>query len=296
MTSTVWSRRSFGGGSVSVSETGERMVNQRPVTLLTDFGYSDEYTGTCKIVIARVDPDIRVIDLTHGIPPGDIRRGALALAAAVRFSPPAVHLAVVDPGVGGPRRALTLICGDHLLVGPDNGLLMPAAGVLGGIDAAFDISQTPVRVGDSDTFHGRDIFSPVAAELARGAAPGELGEAVGFRDLEPLPIPEPTIAPAQIDSHVLYLDQYGNVILNLHAEVLDGTVFTQDASVTLETSLGKTEVPIGRTFADVPAGEPVIFTDSTGFLAVAVNRGSAASRFGLGPDNSVRFTPVASAG
>lgn len=266
----------------------------RPVTFLTDFGYSDEYPGVCRLVIAGVDPGIRVIDLTHGIPPGEVRRGALALASAVRFSPPAVHLAVVDPGVGGQRRALALICGDHLLVGPDNGLLMPAADVLGGIDAAFDISETPVRVGDSDTFHGRDIFAPVAAELARGAAAGELGEAVGFRDLEPLVIPEPTIAPGQIDSHVLYLDQYGNVILNLHAEVLDGTFFTEDASVMLETSLQKTEVPVGRTFADVGAGDPVIFTDSTGFLAVAVNRGSAASRFGLGPDNSLRFTPVAS--
>ena len=266
----------------------------RPVTFLTDFGYSDEYPGVCRLVIAGVDPGIRVIDITHGIPPGDVRRGALALAAAVRFSPPAVHLAVVDPGVGGRRRALALICGDHLLVGPDNGLLMPAAEVLGGIDAAFDISETPVRAGDSDTFHGRDVFSPVAAELARGAAAGELGEAVGFRNLEPLVLTEPTISPDQVDAHVLYLDQYGNVILNLHAEVLDGTFFTEDVSVMLETSIQETEVPVRRTFADVAAGDPVIFTDSTGFLAVAVNRGSAASRFGLGPDNSVRFTPVPS--
>ncbi len=265
-----------------------------PVTFLTDFGYSDEYPGVCRLVIAAVDPGIRVIDLTHGIPPGDIRRGALALAAAVRFSPPAVHLAVVDPGVGGRRRALALICGDHFLVGPDNGLLMPAASVLGGIDAAFDISGTPVRAGESDTFHGRDIFSPVAAELARGAAPGELGEAIGFRELELLEVPEPTITTGRIDAQVLYLDQYGNVILNLHSEVLDGTFFTEEVPIQLETSLQKMIVPVGRTFADVAAGEPVLFTDSTGFLALAVNRGSAGSRFGLGPDNSVRFTPVAS--
>ncbi len=266
----------------------------RPVTFLTDFGYSDEYPGVCRLVIARVDPSVRVIDVTHGIPPGDVRRGALALAASVRFSAPAVHLAVVDPGVGSNRRAVVLACGEHHLVGPDNGLLMPAAAVLGGIDAAFDVSATPVRAGESDTFHGRDIFSPVAAELARGTAPGEIGEAIGFRELVPLELPEPTVTAGQVDAHVLYLDQYGNVILNLHAEVLDGTFFTEGEAVWLETSLQRMVTPLGRTFADVVAGEPVLFTDSTGYLALAVNRGSAASRFGLGPDNSVRFTPVAS--
>jgi S-adenosylmethionine hydrolase len=269
-------------------------MTYRPVTFTTDFGYSDEYPGVCRLVIARVDPEIRVADITHGIPPGDIRRGALALASAVRFSPPAVHLAVVDPGVGGTRRAVVMSCGDHHLVGPDNGLLGPAAAVLGGVEAAFDISSTPVRAGESDTFHGRDIFSPVAAELARGAAPGEIGEAIGFRELVQLELPEPTITPQQVDAQVLYLDQYGNVILNLHAEVLDGTFFTEAVEVTLETSLEKIVVPLGRTFGDVEPGDPVIYTDSTGYLSLAVNRGSAASRFGLGPDNEVRITPVPS--
>jgi S-adenosylmethionine hydrolase len=264
----------------------------RPVTFLTDFGYSDEYPGVCRLVITGIDHRIRIVDVTHGIPPGDVRRGALALASAVRFSPPAVHLAVVDPGVGSDRRAVALACGEHHLVGPDNGLLSLAASVLGGIEAAFDISATPVRVGESDTFHGRDIFSPVAAELARGAAPGELGDPIGFRELVPLDLPEPIVTPEQVDASVLYLDQYGNVILNLHSEVLDGTFFTDSDAVWLETSLGKTNVPLGRTFADVDAGEPVIHTDSTGYLALAVNRGSAASRFGLGPDNQLRITPV----
>ena len=264
----------------------------RPVTFLTDFGYGDEYAGVCRLVIVGIDPRIRVIDLSHGIPPGDVRRGALALAAAARFSPPAVHLAVVDPGVGTNRRAQVLTCGDHHLVGPDNGLLTLAASVLGGIDAAFDVSGTAVRVGESDTFHGRDVFSPVAAELAAGAAPGELGEPVGFRELVDLRLPEPVVAPARVDAHALYLDQYGNVILNLHEEVLDGTFFGVGATVRLETSIEATEVPVGRTFADVSAGDPVVFTDSTGYLAIAVNRGSAAARFGLGPDNEVRFTPV----
>ncbi len=269
---------------------------EKAVTFLTDFGYSDEYTGVCRLVIDGVDPRIEVIDITHGIPPGDIRRGALALAAAVRFSRPAVHLAVVDPGVGSSRRALILICGDHLLVGPDNGLLTLAAEVLGGVDAAFDVSSTSVRVGESDTFHGRDLFSPVAAELARGAAPGELGEAIGFRELVPLDLPEPVIRPERLDAHVLYLDQYGNVILNLHSEMLDGTFLAEGVAAWLETSLQKMVVPLGRTFTEVAAGDPVLFTDSTGYLALAVNRGSAASRFGLGPDNEVRFSPVASGG
>lgn len=264
----------------------------RPVTFLTDFGYSDEYPGVCRLVIAGIDPRIPVIDITHGVPPGDVRRGALALAASVRFSAPAVHLAVVDPGVGGDRRAVTLTCGEHHLVGPDNGLLTLAAALLGGVEAAFDISRTPVRAGESDTFHGRDIFSPVAAELARGTAPGELGDAIGFRELVDLPLPEPTITPQQVDAHVLYVDQYGNAILDLHSEALDGTFFTEEVAIRLETSLQKVQVPLGRTFGDVEAGEPVLFTDSTGYLALAVNRGSAASRFGLGPDNQLRFTPA----
>ncbi len=268
----------------------------RPVTFLTDFGYSDEYPGVCRLVIDRIDPRIKVIDITHGIPPGDVRRGALALAAAVRFSSPAVHLAVVDPGVGGSRRAVVLSCGEHHLVGPDNGLLILAAAVLGGTEAAFDVSATPVRVGESDTFHGRDIFSPVAAELARGAAPGEIGAAIGFRELVSLELPEPTVAPHQVDAHVLYVDQYGNVILNLHSEVLDGTFFAEGVAVSLETSMQKIVVPLGRTFGDVEAGDPILFTDSTGYLALAVNRGSAAGRFGLGPDNELRFTPVAGPG
>jgi len=267
----------------------------RAVTFLTDFGYSDEYAGVCRLVIAGIDPRVRVIDISHGIPPGDVRRGALALAAAVRFSQPAVHLAVVDPGVGTSRRAVVLTCGDHHLVGPDNGLLTLAATELGGTDAAFDVTSTPVRVGDSDTFHGRDVFSPVAAELARGAAPGEIGDAVGFRELVPLDLPEPTINPQQVDCHVLYVDQYGNAILNIHGEVLDGTFLADSSEIWFQTSAQQMTVPLGRTFGDVEPGDPVLFTDSTGYLAIAVNRGSAASRFGLGPDNQARITPVPSA-
>jgi len=268
------------------------MAEPRPVTFLSDFGYSDEYAGVCRLVIGRIDPQVRVIDITHGIPPGDVRRGALALAAAVRFSAPAVHLAVVDPGVGSRRRALVLTCGEHSLVGPDNGLLSLAASVLGGVEAAFDVSSTAVRVGGSDTFHGRDVFSPVAAELARGSAPGEIGEAVGFSELVTLDLPEPNVTASRTVAHVLYVDQYGNAVFNLHSEALDGTFFTDGSAVRLETSREKLVVPLGRTFADVEAGDPVLFTDSTGYLALAVNRGSAASRFGLGPDNQVRFAPV----
>jgi len=270
------------------------MTESRPVTFITDFGYSDEYVGVCRLVMAGVDPRTRIIDISHGIPPGDVRRGALALAAAVRFSEPAVHLAVIDPGVGTNRRAVVLTCGDHHLVGPDNGLLTLAASVLGGIDAAFDVTSTPVRVGESDTFHGRDIFSPVAAELARGAAPGEIGDAIGFRELVSLELPEPVVSPRQIDCHVLYVDQYGNAILNLHGEVLDGTLLTEESEIWFQTSAQQMSVPIGRTFGDVEPGAPVIYTDSTGYLAIAVNRGSAASRFGLGPDNQARITPVPS--
>ncbi|MBN8866612.1 MAG: SAM-dependent chlorinase/fluorinase [Solirubrobacterales bacterium] len=265
------------------------------VTFLTDFGYGDEYAGVCRLVMTTADPPARVVDITHGIPPGDVRRGALALAAAVRFSPRAVHLAVVDPGVGTNRRAIVLQAGGHHLVGPENVLLMPASEALGGVEAAFDISDTPLRVGDSDTFHGRDVFSPVAAALAGGAAAGEVGAPVGFSDLTQLDLPRPEITPEALTGHVLFLDQYGNASLDLYSEALRRTFLTESVAVWMETPRQKMMIPFGRTFGDVATGEPVLFLDSSGHLAIAVNRGSAASRFGLVPDDVVRITPAASA-
>src|SRR3954454_8111441 len=138
------------------------------LTFLTDYGLLDEFVGICHGVIARLAPEVRVIDITHGIPRHDVRAGALVLRGALPYCPPGVHLAVVDPDVGARRRAVALRCAedDRLLVGPDNGLLMPAAAALGGAIEAVDISRSAHRLEPvAATFHGRDVFGPVAAAL-----------------------------------------------------------------------------------------------------------------------------------
>src|SRR5919108_4547753 len=170
----------------------------RPITFLSDYGYDDEFAGICRAVISRIEPEARVIDLTHGIARHAVRQGAAILANALPYTPPGVHMAVVDPGVGSPRRALAVrtAAEDRILVGPDNGLLWPAIGRLGGAVEAADISLSPFRLEPiSATFHGRDVFAPVAAHLAGGTALSEAGEALAPDTLATLELGEPAIAP-----------------------------------------------------------------------------------------------------
>ncbi|HWX74055.1 MAG TPA: SAM-dependent chlorinase/fluorinase, partial [Solirubrobacteraceae bacterium] len=201
---------------------------QRPlITFLSDYGLEDEFVGVCHGVIARRCPRARVIDLTHGIPPCDVRVGALALAAALPYVPAGVHLAVVDPGVGargaGARRALALrtAAAERLLVGPDNGLLLLAAERFGGVARAFDISASPERApGAARTFDGRDLFAPVAAALAAGRAPEELGSEVAAAELCRLELPRARRAGDALVAHVLRSDRFGNLILDATPEQL----------------------------------------------------------------------------
>lgn len=266
----------------------------RPVIFLTDFGYEDEFTGVCRAVVDRVAPQVRVIDLTHGIEPGDIRRGALALAAAIPYSADAVWLAVVDPGVGTSRRALAVRAGAHLLVGPDNGLLWPACEAAGGAEAAWEISHSPARLEQAArTFHGRDVFSPVAACLARGVDPAALGTEVEIAGLERLELPAARISAGRIEATVLYRDRYGNLILNVAVELVEGSLLRPGADVTVTLAGGaESTVPFVAAFGDVGEGEALIYPDSSGSLSLAVNRGDASAVFAAGPDDEIRLTPA----
>jgi S-adenosylmethionine hydrolase len=261
----------------------------RPVLFLTDFGYEDEFAGVCRAVIDRLAPQVKVIDLAHGIGPGDIRRGALALAAAVPYSAPAVWLAVVDPGVGTARRAVAVRAGEHLLVGPDNGLLWPAIEAAGGADSAWEISQSRARLeGARRTFHGRDVFSPVAACLARGDDPGGLGSPIEVTGLIPLELPEARISDGRIEATVLAADRYGNLFLNVSAEQAEATSLRPDSPVSVETASGHRQtVAFARAFGEVEEGAALIYPDSSGSLSLAVNRGDASAAFGLLPDDEV---------
>jgi S-adenosyl-L-methionine hydrolase (adenosine-forming) len=268
-----------------------------PVTFLSDFGYEDEFAGVCRIVIERRCPGARVIDVTHDIPPGDVRRGALALHEAVSYSPPAVHLAVVDPGVGTPRRAVAVAAGGHFLVGPDNGLLALAVEAAGRPVKAFEVSRSPVRLEPvSRTFHGRDLFSPVAAALASGVLPADLGDPVDPDSLEGIGLPAAVVEPDRITAHVLYADRFGNLVLDAGAPEIAGS-FLQGAGpgsgVRVETGQGTTsDARFGVTFGDAAEGGAVLFADSSGRLSLALNRGDAADRFALGRDDTITISPA----
>ena len=260
------------------------------ITFLSDYGQWDEFVGVCHAVIARRCPRALVIDLGHGIARHDVRAGALALRAALPFAPAGVHLAVVDPGVGGSRRAVVLrtVEGGRLLVGPDNGLLMLAAESFGGVAEALDIGDSPECLRPiSATFHGRDVFAPVAAALAAGVALEELGEPLAPATLETLELPRAHRHEGVLVAHVLTIDVYGNVSLDATPELAAAAGLHPGDALTLQSAAGSTAGQIGRTFGDVPPGELVAYGDARGTLALAVNGGSAAEQLRLARDDEV---------
>jgi S-adenosyl-L-methionine hydrolase (adenosine-forming) len=271
-------------------------VSSPVVSFLTDYGLRDGFVGVCHGVIARGCPDARVIDLTHEIPPQDVHSGALVLAASVEYLPDgAVHLAVVDPGVGTARRAVAVVSHSGArFVGPDNGLLEPAVSACGGAAEAVDIGRSSFALaGVSATFHGRDLFAPVAAALAAGRALSEVGSAVEPASLVALERTRPSREDRTLVAHVQYVDQFGN--LQLDADAPDIAWVT--AAGLVEVSSAAWDRPAlavrhGVTFADVATGELLLYEDAHRRPAIAVNRGSAAERLGLGVGGELRIAPI----
>jgi S-adenosylmethionine hydrolase len=261
------------------------------ITFLSDFGLEDDFVGTCHGVIKRIAPAAEVIDITHGIPPQDVLRGALVLAKTIGYMPQGVHLAIVDPGVGSGRRALVLEGVDgRRYVGPDNGLLLPAAERLGGIAAAHELTNpdyalTPV----SPTFHGRDVFSPAAAHLALGVVPAELGPPIDPEALVRLQVPEPELSDTAIRAECLYVDRFGNVRLNLRREHLEAVGIVPGRRLSLAVDGRSRSAVAARTFADAPAGELIVYEDSYGDVALAISRGNAAEALGLAAGTRVEI-------
>jgi S-adenosyl-L-methionine hydrolase (adenosine-forming) len=247
------------------------------VTFLTDFGLQDDFVGTCHGVIKRIAPEVQVIDITHGIPPRAIVQGALVLANTVPYMPVGVHLAVVDPGVGGPRRALALRDAEgRAYVGPDNGLLLPAA-ERAGIAEAHEIVNPEYALSPvSRTFHGRDIFAPAAAHVANGLAIAELGPPIDPSALVRLELPQPEVRANRIGASILYVDAFGNMQLNLTREHLDQADVQPGARLELELAGQRYYAIAARTFSDARSGDLILYEDSYGNVAVAMNRGNAA--------------------
>jgi S-adenosylmethionine hydrolase len=261
------------------------------VTFLSDYGLADDFVGVVHAVIARIAPQARVIDLTHGIARHDVRSGALTLARALPYAPAGVHLAVVDPEVGAERRAVAIRCaaGERVLVGPDNGLLMPAAEALGGAVQAVDISRSPHRLEPvAATFHGRDVFAPVAAALAAGEPFAGAGDPLGVDELVALALPHAVVADGRVEAHALAIDGFGNVQLDASHDDLAGSGLRLGRAVLANG----TRAQFARTFADVAPGELLLYEDAYRTLALAVNRGSAAEQLGLGLDDAVVLEPA----
>jgi S-adenosyl-L-methionine hydrolase (adenosine-forming) len=253
------------------------------ITFLSDFGLADDFVGTCHGVIKRIAPGADVIDITHGIEAQSVLQGALVLANTLRYMPVGIHLAVVDPDVGTPRRALAVRTADgRLLVGPDNGLLVPAAERLGGIEAANEITNRKYALEPvSATFHGRDIFSPACAHLAQGLDPGELGESVDPAGLVQLEIPKAHIGERRVQATCLYIDRFGNIQLNVDASQLEPLGIVPGVQVEVELAMDRFYALAARAFAEARAGDIVLYEDAYRNIALAISRGNAAETFGV---------------
>lgn len=245
------------------------------VTLLTDFGTGDSYVAEVKGALLSGAPGLTLVDVTHSVPPGDIRAGAYILGRIWhRFPPGTVHLAVVDPGVGTARAALALAARGHYFVGPDNGLLTM---VLRDAEVQVVVLSTPDRA--SPTFHGRDVFAPAAAALAAGAPLTRVGEP--FTGMpERLVYTEPHHEGKSVVGQVLYVDRFGTLVTNLTPDLVPPY-----AVIEVE---GLEVGPLRRTFGDVPTGGLVAYLGSGGEVEIAVRDGSAARRLGMGVGGRIR--------
>src|SRR5438270_2403136 len=226
----------------------------------------------------RIAPAVQIIDITHGIPPRQVLPGALTLANTLPFMPEGVHLSVVDPGVGGTRRALALRDGHgRIHVGPDNGLLIPAAEKLGGVGEAHELANPAYALESvSRTFHGRDLFSPAAAHLSVGVPLAQLGPPVDPDALVRLDLPVPEVGQSRIRATVLGVDRFGNVALNLTREHFEQASIVPGTRVEIVSRGERYFAVAARTFGDAQRGDLIVYEDSYRHLAVAVSNGNAA--------------------
>ena len=260
------------------------------VSFLSDFGLQDDFVGTCHGVIKRIAPETQIIDVTHGIPRQEILQGALVLASTLPYVPAGVHLAVVDPGVGSSRRELALRDGEgRFFVGPDNGLLIPAAD-RAGIVAAHELANPEYALETiSRTFHGRDLFAPAAAHLSRGVAIEELGPPIDPDALVRLDLPQPELGPDRIGSTVLYVDSFGNIALNVTREHVVEVGIVPGAQVELELGGERFYAVAARTFADARPGDIMLYEDSYRNMSVAISGGNAGEMLNARAGQSLRI-------
>jgi S-adenosylmethionine hydrolase len=265
------------------------------VSLLTDFGLRDPSAAICKAVILGICPDAEVLDLAHDVRKYAIGEGALSLWAALPYVPVGVHVAVVDPGVGTARRPVALrVARGDVLVGPDNGLLVPAADRLGGIAEARELANSEYRLPVvTSTFHGRDIFAPAAAHLARGVPFESVGPALDPASLVASPLPAARAIDGGIDAEIVYVDTFGNVKLSALIEEVRAAL-GEPVGRRFRVTLGDGREHViawSPTFGERREGEPLLYEDSYGRACIGVNRGNAAETLGLAGGTPVTIRP-----
>jgi len=268
---------------------GRRYEN---VSLLTDYGLVDEFVGVVKAVIRDIAPHAQTIDLTHNITPFDVRAGSLALARCVSYIPTGVVVGVVDPGVGGSRKAIAIEVadGEAVFVGPDNGLLAPAVAMAGGAQRAVILTNEDYHLlSHGVTFAGRDIFAPVAAHLCNGVDIAEFGPAIDADELMPGMVPLPREEGDALVGEVLWVDHFGNCQLNIGPDEI------AEWGQQVQVSFGESQRVATRrtTFAEVPTGAVGLVVDGCGMLALVLDQHSAASDLGIGPGDQITLAPLA---
>jgi S-adenosylmethionine hydrolase len=250
------------------------------VTFLSDYGLQDEFVGVCHGVMLRIAPHLRIVDVHHNIYRQNILHGAVVLQQSLPYLPDSVHLAVVDPAVGSERRAIAIESGwGEVFVGPDNGLLMPAAAASGGVKHVVELTdQRFMLTPKSHTFHGRDVFAPVAAHIGNGVDLAELGEELQPSDLVPLDIPIAWVHDDHLHAEILQIDRFGNLQLNFGKEQLDKVGLNHGRACEVRVEGHRLTVSLGATFSDVEPGEFVLVEDAYRCISLAVNNGDAAAK------------------
>ena len=260
------------------------------IALLTDFGQRDSFVGVLRGVILGIAPDARLADITHDVPPQDVATGAWTLSAAWRFFPEGtIFLCVVDPGVGSARLPIALRCGDRYFVGPDNGLCTPM--LTGGEPTAAVALNNPhyQRPNPAPTFHGRDIFAPAAAHLAAGVPLESLGSPLAADQLVTLPFPAASWEGDTLRGEVLHVDHYGNLITTIGGDLAALVLATPGSALTIGAH---TITARGRAFSDGAPGQPMLYLDSSGYLAIAARDTSAAAQLSAARGDPVRVEGV----
>jgi len=266
-----------------------------PISFLSDFGYQDEFVGVVHGVLARIAPDSRVIDITHGVTPGDVRAGALTLMRAIQYLPRGVALAVVDPGVGTSRTPIAAETPWGFFVGPDNGLLSPAVAMVGGATRIVAIENPDLVIpSEGATFDGRDRFGPAAAVLATGEAKlSDLGSEVDPAEVMPLILPLSDLEGGVLSGQAWWIDRFGNAQTNVSPEELSGLGVQPGSDLTVKVGNRHHVVPWVVAYGEVEPGKPLAHVDSYGLMALAVREGRADEWFGLSEGTAVSFSSPA---